>query len=66
MHYKDIADKLGSDFSATQIAGWLHNNKKILNYISDKVYKEYNLKSKVYSETEKNIEFIFKVKTLII
>lgn len=62
MHYKDITDKLGGDFSATQIAGWLHNNKikKVNRSIfsnEDKTFIFKNYKSTTYKEIADKLNF---------
>lgn len=62
MKYKDIAKNLNGNFTATQITGWLHNNKhkkenRSIFSNDDKIYIVSNYKNKTYREIAKNLNF---------
>lgn len=60
--YKEIAIKLGTNYSATQIAGWIHNNGKKKSNRSifssnDKKYMEQNYKKYSYKYIANKLGF---------
>lgn len=62
MKYKDIAKNLGTEFTATQITGWIHNQKlkktnRSMYSFNDKFYIINNYKIKTYKEIADDLRF---------